>query len=377
MITLIKNVRAYQNGTWKEGEILIAGDKIEAMARKIDCTFPGMQVIDAEGMRCIPGYLDQHVHITGGGGEGGFANQVPPLPLSAPVRAGVTTLVGLLGTDGTTRSVESLVARPKAFNELGLTAFCLTGAYEFPSPTVTGSIKKDIVMIRECIGVKIAISDHRSMNMEKRDLVWLASQARQAGILSGKPGITHLHTGSGKAELDMLFDIIETTEIPIFNFRPTHLGGKFEAAMRWTDMGGYADFTCGNAHAETAGIVARALERATEGLVTMSTDGNGSFPIWNEKKEMVGIGAGSIANLHGVVKSLVLDKGLPLETAVAPCTRNVAKALGLYPQKGCIAPGSDADLILLDDALSIDTVVAHGKTMLRHGALQFRANFEN
>jgi len=94
VITLIKNVRAYQNGTWKEGEILIAGDKIEAMARKIDCTFPGMQVIDAEGMRCIPGYLDQHVHITGGGGEGGFANQVPPLPLSAPVRAGVTTLVG-------------------------------------------------------------------------------------------------------------------------------------------------------------------------------------------------------------------------------------------------------------------------------------------
>ena len=104
---------------------------------------------------------------------------------------------------------------------------------------MTGSIKKDIVMIRECIGVKIAISDHRSMNMEKRDLVWLASQARQAGILSGKPGITHLHTGSGKAELDMLFDIVETTEIPIFNFRPTHLGGKFEAAMRWTETVSY------------------------------------------------------------------------------------------------------------------------------------------
>ena len=92
MITLIKNVRAYQNGTWNEGEILIAGDKIEAMARKIDCTFPGMQVIDAEGMRCIPGYLDQHVHITGGGGEGGLHTRTPEFPFSTAVKAGVTPL---------------------------------------------------------------------------------------------------------------------------------------------------------------------------------------------------------------------------------------------------------------------------------------------
>ena len=96
-----------------------------------------------------------------------------------------------------------------------------------------------------------------------------------------------------------------------------------------------------------------------------------------ERKKEWCIGAGRIDNLHGVVKSLVLEKGLPLEEAIAPCTRNVAKALGLYPQKGCIAPGSDADLILLDDALSIDTVLARGKTMLRHGALRFRANFED
>jgi beta-aspartyl peptidase len=377
MITLLKHARILQNGTWMEGELLIAGEKIAAVGPKLDCTFPGMEIIDAEGMRCIPGYLDQHVHITGGGGEGGFANQVPPLKASAPVRAGVTTLVGLLGTDGTTRSVESLVAKTKAFNELGLTAFCLTGAYEFPSPTVTGSIKKDIVMIAECIGVKVAISDHRSMNMEKRDLVWLASQARQAGILSGKPGITHLHTGSGKAELDLLFDIVETTELPVFNLRPTHLGGKFEAAMRWAALGGYADFTCGDNHAKTAGIIARALERAPEGRVTMSTDGNGSMPVWNEKKEMIGIGAGRIHNLHGVVKALVQEKGLPLEAALAPCTENVAKALNLYPRKGCIAPGSDADLLLLDDGLAVDTVIARGKTMLRHGALCFRANFED
>lgn len=376
MITLMKNACVFRGGSWKKSDILIAGESIETVGDRIDCSFPGLVTVDAEGMRCIPGYIDQHVHITGGGGEGGFQNQVPPLPLSAPVRAGVTTLVGLLGTDGTTRSVESLAARAKAFNEIGITAFFLTGAYEFPSPTITGSVKKDIVMLKECIGVKIAISDHRSMNMQKSDLVWLISQARQAGILSGKPGITHFHTGKGKAELDLLFDIVETTDIPIANLRPTHLGGKFDAAMRWADMGGYADFTCGNEHAHTAGILARALERAPRGRVTMSTDGNGSFPIWNEKNEMIGIGAGKIDNLHGVVKSLVCEKGLPLEEAVLPCTENAAKALALYPKKGCIAAGSDADITILADDLSIDSVFARGKMMVRHGALQFRAPFE-
>ena len=144
MIKLIKNIRVFRDGEWKPSEILIADKRIAAVGDTIDCTFDGMEVVDGRGMRAIPGYIDQHVHITGGGGEGGFANQVPPLKFSAPVKAGITTIVGLLGTDGTTRSVESLVAKAKAFREQGLTCFCLTGAYQYPSPTVTGSVRRDI-----------------------------------------------------------------------------------------------------------------------------------------------------------------------------------------------------------------------------------------
>lgn len=127
------------------------------------------------------------MHLTGGGGEGSFITQVPPLKYSEPVKAGVTTMVGLLGTDGTTRSVANLVARTKAFREFGLTAYCLTGNYNYPSPTLTGSVMDDIVFVDEIIGVKIAISDHRSSNMTKESLIKLASDARVAGMLSGKP----------------------------------------------------------------------------------------------------------------------------------------------------------------------------------------------
>ena len=376
MIKRIKNVRVFREGAWKPTEILIADRRIAQVADRIDCHFEGMEEIDGENMRVIPGYIDQHVHITGGGGEGGFSNQVPPLRFSAPVKAGITTLVGLLGTDGTTRSVESLVAKTKALRECGLTAYCLTGAYEYPSPTVTGSVRHDIVMIEECIGVKIAICDHRSANITRDELIRLASDAHQAGILANKPGIVHLHTGSDPSQLDVIFDALEHSAVPIATFRPTHVAGKIEAAIRFANMGGYIDITCSSDDPlKRAALICDAISRCPAGAVTISTDGNGSMPIWNEKNEMIGIGAGNVKALHHQVCAMV-ECGMPLEEAILPATVNPARALQLYPQKGCIAEGADADLTFLTEDMEIDSVMALGKMLLRHGEMQVYCNFE-
>lgn len=378
MIKLIKNIRVFRDGAWKPSELLIADKRIAAVDDRLDCRLPGLEILDGRGMRAIPGYIDQHVHITGGGGEGGFSNQVPPLRFSAPVKAGVTTLVGLLGTDGTTRSVESLVAKTKAFREQGLTCFCLTGAYEYPSPTVTGSVRRDIVLIEECIGVKIAICDHRSTTITREELTRLASDAHQAGILSGKPGIVHLHTGSGRDQLNILFDVLEHSEVPISTFRPTHLAGKIDQAIRFANMGGFIDITCDPDNMEKrCAIIRRALEECPAGSVTLSTDGNGSMPVWNEKKEMIGIGAGKISALHDTVRGLVRCENLPLEEAILPVTVNPAKALGLAGKKGVLAPGADADILLLDEDLNIDTTIALGRVLLREGRMQVFCSFED
>lgn len=378
MIQCIKNVKVFRDGCWKTSDILFSGKHIEQIADQIDCCYDRLINVDGEGMTAIPGYIDQHVHITGGGGEDGFLSQVPPLRCSEPILSGVTTLVGLLGTDGTTRSIENLVAKTLAFREFGLTAYCLTGNYRYPSPTLTGDIMKDIAFIDPIIGVKIAISDHRSSNMPKEALIRLASDARVAGMLSGKPGIVHIHTGSGKDQLDMLFEILEETDIPISTFRPTHLAGKYDAAIRFAKLGGYIDFTCDSSDMDNrSALLVRALQEAPDGSVTISTDSNGSLPIWNEKKELIGIGAGNIRALHDTICAMVRLQGLPLEEAIRPVTENVAKALHLYPQKGCIYEGSDCDLILLDSALKIDTVFANGRCMLRHGTLQVKSYFED
>lgn len=377
MLQLIKHVKVYRDGKWRPSEILIAGGTIERISDHIECIYDDLVEVDGRGMTAIPGYIDQHVHVVGGGGEGSFITQVPSLKFSEPVKAGVTTIVGLLGTDGTTRSIANLVAKTKALREFGLTAYCLTGNYNYPSPTLTGSIMNDIVFVDEIIGVKIAISDHRSSNMTKESLIKLASDARVAGMLSGKPGIVHLHTGSGKAELDMLFDIVQESEIPIWNLRPTHLAGKYDSAIRFSKMGGYIDFTCDpdDMFNRTA-LLVRAIDEAPDGMVTISTDSNGSLPVWNDKGEMVGITAASIRALHDTIRAMVQMQGYPLEKAIRPVTENVAKALKLYPTKGCLAASSDADIVLLDEDLNINSVYAKGICMLRDGKMRVHANFD-
>lgn len=372
---LIKNIRIDTEKSEKLFDIFIAGKKIQAVGTNIDPTIPSVKVIEGNGRIAVPAYIDQHVHILGGGGENGFASRVPEIQLSEFVGAGVATVVGLLGTDSLTRSVENLVAKTKALRGEGMTAFCLTGAYEYPSPTLTGSVKKDIAFIDEVIGAKIAIADHRSSNMSKRDLIRLASEARLGGMISAKSGVVHMHVGSGKRGLGLIFDILETEDLPISVFRPTHVGRVFDEAVRFANMGGYIDFTADESDS-TAKMIAKAFEQAPVDRVTLSSDSNGSIPKWNDEKQLIGMGVGSISSLHATVKSLVLDCGVPLSMAIRPCTTTVAEALGLSHRKGKIAVGYDADLNLLDDALNLSTVIVGGTIMKDSGQILKKGMFE-
>ena len=232
-------------------------------------------------------------------------------------------------------------------------------------------------MLEECIGVKIAICDHRSATITRDELIRLASDAHQAGVLSGKPGIVHLHTGSGKDQLNIIFEALEHSEVPIATFRPTHVAGKIDQAIKFANMGGFIDITCDPDNMEKrCALIHRAMVECPRGSVTLSTDGNGSLPVWNEKKEMIGIGAGKVISLHNTIKGLVNYEKLPLEEAIAIATSAPAKALGLEGKKGCLTPGADADILLLDEHLNIDTTIALGRVLLKDGQMQVFCNFE-
>ena len=140
------------------------------------------------------------------------------------VRGGVTTVIGCLGTDGTTRSLASLLAKARALEEEGITAYIYTGAYEVPPPTITGRVRDDLILIDKVLGCgEVAIGDHRSSQPSKEDIRKLAAESRVGGLLGGKAGVLHLHVGNGRGALQMLLEIAEETEIPISQFTPTHL----------------------------------------------------------------------------------------------------------------------------------------------------------
>lgn len=373
-MTLIKNADIYGPEPLGKKDVLLSFDRIVQIGENLTVNLPGVEIIDASGKKLVPGFIDLHVHVTGGGGEGGFHTRTPELMLRDIICAGVTTLVGVLGTDSYTRNVESLVAKIKALNNEGINAYCITNSYQYPPVTLTGSVANDIIYINEMLGCKVAIADHRGNFPTREELIRLVSEARRAGLISGKPGVLHMHIGADPEGIKPIMDIVRTTSIPVKHFRPTHMARHLKQAAEFTRMGGYADFT---AKKELAGELIGIMDESVVELMTISSDSNGSMPRWDEKREkIIGMGVGKMTNLYNVIKEMITKYNMPVEKALLFITKNPAQAMEFYPRKGVVQAGSDADIVLLDKELNIDTVIAKGRIMMRDKDIIVKGTFE-
>lgn len=386
---LIRSAEVYAPEPLGRKDVLIGFGKILKIGDRLAEEYGGLEVevLDADGCILTPGFVDQHVHVIGAGGEAGFFSRTPEMQVSAIVRHGITTVVGLHGTDGTARNIEALYAKVCALEQEGITARMLTGSFEMPSATLTGSVRRDMIFIDKVIGAKTAISDRRSSQPSRSDIEKLLAQAYTGGLVSGKRGYTHFHMGVGRRRLDMLADIIRETEIPPYLIIPTHVNrdeALFVQAMELAKMGAVIDITSGIAPEygfegtiKPSDAIRRCLENGVDiRNVTMSSDANGSMAVYDAEGRFVGLCVTTVETMHKEFRDLARTKEMPLETALRPVTSSPAAAIGMYPAKGCVREGSDADLIIMDKDLSILKVFAMGKLAADGGEALLKGAFE-
>ncbi|WP_348727959.1 beta-aspartyl-peptidase [Rheinheimera texasensis] len=387
---LLKNAELMAPQPLGRQDVLVAGNRIVAIGQDFNLSGSNVPVtvFDAADYYLTPGLVDSLVHFIGGGGEGGFATRTPEMQLTDATLGGVTTAIGVLGTDATTRTLTNLLAKAHALEAEGISTYCHTGSYEIPCRTLTGSITDDLILIDKFIGVgEIAISDHRSSQPTSEEIRKVAAAARVGGMLAGKSGVVSVHVGAGERMLQPLYQAVSGTELKLKQFYPTHINRNrriFEAGIEFAKKGGVIDFTTSTTaydlqHGEVAAAaaLAEALYLGIAPLqLTLSSDGNASLPIFNADGELQGLQVGQVRSLFDSLLDAVQRHHVPLAHALTAVTAAPATVLGLA-QKGRVEPGLDADLLLLRrDDLQLDSVIAKGRLLVQGGQALVKGTFE-
>jgi len=389
-VLLLRNAEVFSPQRQGVQSLLLGGGKVLWMG-------PGSQLpdlppalratattIDLEGRRLVPGLIDGHVHITGGGGEAGFSTRVSPVPLTRFTAAGITTVVGLLGTDDVARGPRDLLATAYALREEGLTAYAYAGGYHVPPVTLTGSVRSDLVFLEPLLGIgEVAISDHRSSQPTLDELLRLAADAHVAGLMTGKAGILHLHLGDGPRGLELVRRALAGSELPARVFNPTHVNRRkrlFDEAVDLAKAGCTVDLTAfpveegEDAYTAAEGLLRYLASGAPPERVTISSDAGGCLPCFDADGRVSHMEVGAAGALLETLRDL-LDGGMTLEAALPAVTSNPARLLRLAG-KGRIAAGADADLLALDATGAADTVIIRGVVHVRDGLAVRRGTFE-
>jgi beta-aspartyl-dipeptidase (metallo-type) len=389
-VLLLRNADTYAPHPLGLQSLLIGGGRILWMGRGNE--LPALPAalaahtteLDLRGLRLLPGLIDGHVHVTGGGGEAGFKTRVPAVPLSRYTLAGVTTVVGLLGTDDVTRGPRDLLAQVYALREEGLNAYGYAGGYHVPLNTLTASVRSDLVLLEPLLGIgELAISDHRSSQPTFDEILRLAADAHVAGLMTGKAGILHLHLGDGPRGLDFVRRALRESELPARVFNPTHVNRRkalFAEAVELARSGCVIDLTAfpveegEDAYTAAEGLQRYLAEGAPADRVTVSSDAGGCLPCFDDEGRVCSMDVGSSGALLDTLRTLLAD-GMPLAVALPAFTANPARLLRLAG-KGRIEIGADADLLVLDATGAADTVIIRGEIHVRDGQAVRRGTFE-
>jgi len=379
---LLQNATLFDPDYIGQRDLLFAGGKVVTVAPRIECqgNFP-LQVINLEKKWVFPGIIDGHVHIAGAGGDQGPVTRTPGMQIEDLLQAGITSVVGCLGTDGITRNPDSLLMKTKEFRARGFSAWMTVGSYQCPPPTITGNITRDIILFEEIVGVgELAIADHRSSHPTLTEFIRVCQEAHLGGVLGGKSGVVNLHIGDDPDPFELIHRAVEQG-LRYPQFLPTHCNRNpevFQKTLEYARQGPVDITTCAypffpGTEIKPSRAFLTLLERGIPlEHITFSSDAGGTLPDSDTDGNCTRIHYGSPDRLLGEVLDILSETGADpriAQKAFRVVTANVAGIWGLH-RKGRLQPGYDADLAILDPSLKkLDGLFLGGRPVIQQGKL--------
>lgn len=372
------------------------------------------RVIDAQGKIVIPGGIEPHAHIgipipEKWAGRSDVITSPPQAASRAAAFGGVTTIIDFAGNfdfnpvEGSTRKsiMQVLEERRAVFRDHCYTDFAfhyiLRGDELQVAPETAGQIGE---AIQDGLASFKIFTVHPPFRVPYGHL-WsvFAEVAKQGGIMAvhaeedeivtymidklkreGRDQAYNLHLVHNNLSEDISFRKIlrlaRQTEVGVYFVHVTAKEGVASIAEARSQgqpvygevLHNYLEFTCEDykkpegtlIHTYPAIKFAEDRDALIEGLLdgqlcTTATDEwttSKEIKLWGKTVETVCGGHNGIeTRLPVVFTKFVAQRQMSLKRFVEITSTNAAKILGLYPRKGAIAPGSDADLVLIDPKL--------------------------
>lgn len=313
-ITVIRSIHIPIISDSLRKDIIIIGDKIFDITKPNEFFYGNLSIREIDGSKLIalPGLVDPHVHILGGGGGSGYGSFVEGCSAKDLWKNGITSVVGCLGFDSTSKSLISLLRKTKSLSSEGIGAYCLIGGFNFPALTITGDIRSDMLAISEVVGAgELALGDFRGSFMSDEQLATYAVECFTGGMLSGKAGILQVHLGQDAGILSKLRRVSKKFLVPLSVFHVLHINRNkeiFEASAEFAKAGGYIDITTnflGDRSIPPKESVLRLINMGVpEEHITLSTDGFGGTICQGDNKTYIPL---PVSGLLGTAIKLIKE----------------------------------------------------------------------
>jgi dihydropyrimidinase len=395
MSVLIKNAHIVGASENYHGDIFIEGEQIAAVGKSLN--MQADQVIDATGMIAFPGAIDPHVHL-----EmpfmGTFSSDNYETGTRAALHGGTTTVIDFILQKQGHSLNEAYQEWSSRANNNTLSDYsfhmAVTDFNENTAKEIAGLIEKEGIT-----SFKMFMAYKGALMIDDKQMVGLMQEVKQHG------GMVTVHATNGDM-IDFLVDQFkrEGKTAPLYHYLSQPEVTEAEASERFAAIAGYTGcpgyivhMTCEGAlnavrnnnrdnqkvFAETciqyllldASLYEKDFEGAkwvmspplrekkdqealwagiNQGLIqVVATD---HCPFTWEQKLMGKNDFSKIPNGHPAIEhrvELLYSEGvrngkITLNKFVEVLSTNPAKIFGMFPQKGCIAPGADADIVLFD-----------------------------